>query len=118
MGAVVAVEEKNDSQVITGFIISTEPAPGTAINSGDTVTLFVSKGVETSYAKMIDVRGMKADDAKRKIFNENFLVGTVTFEHSDDVPEGKVISQGIAPGTKTAQKYTEVDLVVSLGPKP
>lgn len=118
MGAVVAVEEKNDSQVITGFIISTEPAPGTAINSGDTVTLFVSKGVETSYAKMIDVRGMKADDAKRKIFNEKFLVGTVTFEHSDDVPEGKVISQGIAPGTKTAQKYTEVDLVVSLGPKP
>ncbi len=118
LGAVVAIEEKNDAQVITGYIISTSPEPGSFINSGDTVTLFVSKGVETSYAKMIDVRGMKSGDAKRKLFNANFLVGTVTFEHSDDVPEGKVISQGIAPGTSTAQKYTEVDLVISLGPKP
>ncbi len=118
LGAVVSIEEKNDAQVITGYIISTSPEPGSFINSGDTVTLFVSKGVETSYAKMIDVRGMKSGDAKRKLFNANFLVGTVTFEHSDDVPEGKVISQGIAPGTSTAQKYTEVDLVISLGPKP
>ncbi len=118
LGAVVAIEEKNDDKVITGYIISTSPEPGSFINSGDTVTLFVSKGVETSYAKMIDVRGMKSGDAKRKLFNANFLVGTVTFEHSDDVPEGKVISQSIVPGASTAQKYTEVDLVVSLGPKP
>ncbi len=118
LGAVVVVEEKNDAEVITGYIISTSPEPGSVINSGDTVTLYVSKGMETSYAKMIDVRGMNSGDAKRKIFNANFLVGTVTFEHSDSVPEGKVISQGIAPGTSTAQKYTEVDLVISLGPKP
>lgn len=118
LGAVVAIEEKNDGEVITGYIISTSPEPGAVINSGDTVTLYVSKGMETSYAKMIDVRGMSSGDAKRKLFNANFLVGTVTFEHSESVPEGKVISQGIAPGTSTAQKYTEVDLVVSLGPKP
>ncbi len=118
LGAVVAIEEKNDAQVITGYIISTSPEAGTVINNGDTVTLYVSKGMETSYAKMIDVRGMNSGDAKRKIFNANFLVGTITFEHSDSVPEGKVISQGIAPGTSTAQKYTEVDLVISLGPVP
>ena len=116
LGAVVAIEEQNDSAVITGYIISTSPAPGSVINNGDTVTLYVSKGMETSYAKMIDVKGMDSGAAKRKLFNANFLVGTITFEHSDSVPEGKVISQGIDPGTNTAQKYTEVDLVISLGP--
>jgi len=118
LGAVVAIEEKNDGEVITGYIISTSPEAGSVINNGDTVTLYVSKGMETSYAKMIDVRGMTSGDAKRKLFNANFLVGTVSFEHSDTVAEGKVISQGIAPGTSTAQRYTEVDLVVSLGPVP
>lgn len=116
LGANVVIEEQNDSAVITGFIISTSPAPGSLINSGDTVTLYVSKGMATSYAKMVDVRGMASADAKRKIFNANFLVGTITFEHSDTVPEGHVISQGIAPGTSTAQRYTEVSLVISMGP--
>ncbi len=118
LGAKVVIEDKNDDSVITGFIISTAPAAGEVINSGDTVTLYVSKGVETSYAKMVDVKGMEAGAAKRKLFNANFLVGTLTYEYSDSVAEGSVISQSIAPGTSTAQKYTEVDLVISLGVKP
>ena len=118
MGAQVTVEEKSDSSVITGFIISTSPEAGSTVNSGDPVVLYVSKGADTSYAKMINVTGLESGDAKRKLFNANFLVGNVTYEYSDTVPEGNVISQGIAPGTSTAQKYTEVDLVVSLGARP
>ena len=66
---------------------------------------------------MIDVRGIKAGEAKRKLLNANFLVGTVKKDYSDTVPEGCVISQSIAPGTSTAQKHSPVDLVISLGPK-
>ncbi len=117
-GAKVAVEEKNDNAVITGYIISTSPEAGTTVKSGDTVTLYVSKGAETAYGKMVDVVGMEAGEAKRKIFNANFLVGTITKEYSDSVPEGHVISQSIAPGTSTAQRYSEVHLVISLGSKP
>ncbi len=118
LGAVVKVEEKSDTDVITGYIISTSPEKGSSINSGDTVTLYVSKGMETSYAQMIDVRGMESGEAKRKLFNANFLVGNVSYDFSDTVPEGNIISQGIEPGTSTAQKQTEVDLVISLGPIP
>ena len=118
LGAKVAVEEKESSSVIAGYIISTTPPAGSIVSNGETVTLHVSKGAHTSYGKMIDVKGMDAGAAKRKLFSANFLVGTVTYEHSSTVPEGKVISQGIAPGTSTALKYTEVPLVVSIGPAP
>ncbi|MBR5296184.1 MAG: Stk1 family PASTA domain-containing Ser/Thr kinase [Clostridia bacterium] len=117
LGAVVTVEEKNDSSMIAGYIISTSPEKGAVIKSGDTVTLYVSKGMETSYAPMIDVVGMESGEAKRKLFNANFLVGTITYDYSDTVPFGNIVSQGIEPGTSTAQKHTEVDLVISLGPK-
>ncbi len=116
LGVKVKVEQKSDPSVIAGYIISTDPAPGSTINSGDSVMLYVSKGAETSYSKMIDVRGQESGEAKRNLFNANFLVGNITRKHSDTVPEGHVISQGIEPGTSTAQRYTEVDLVISLGP--
>ncbi len=117
LGAIVKVEEKNDSNMIAGFVISTSPEKDATINSGDTVTLYVSKGMETSYADMISVIGLESGEAKRKLFNANFLVGTVTHEFSDSVPLGHIVSQGIDPGVSTAQKHTEVDLVISLGPK-
>lgn len=81
------------------------------------MTLQVSKGVETTYSKMINVQGKDAAEAKRQLLNANFIVGTIAKEYSDTVPEGRVIRQSIAPGTSTAQKYTAVDLVISLGPK-
>lgn len=117
LGVKVNVAQKNDPNVIAGYIISTDPAAGTEVKSGDTITLNVSKGAETSYRKMIDVRGEESGEAKRKLFDSNFLVGDIKHQHSDTVPEGHVISQSIEPGASTAERYTEVDLTISLGPK-
>lgn len=117
LGVNVKVDQKNDASVIAGYIITTDPAPGTEVKSGDTITLVVSKGAETAYSKMIDVRGVESGEAKRKLFDANFLVGDIKRQHSDSVPEGHVIEQSIEPGTSTAQRYTEVDLTISLGPK-
>lgn len=115
-GVHTEIQEQFDSSVVNGFIISTSPEANTTIQTGDTVTLIVSKGAETSFAKMIDVRGMDQAEAKRKLLSANFVVGTITKEFSDSVPEGRVISQSIEPGAQTAQKSTAVNLVVSLGP--
>ncbi len=118
MGAEVVIQEKNDPQIAAGYIISTNPPAGSIIDSGDKITLNVSKGVETSYAKMINVVGMEAGAAKRKLFSSKFLIGNVTYQHSETIAEGKVLNQSIAPGTSTAQNYAEVDLIISLGPVP
>ena len=117
LGANVVIEEKFDSSVISGYIISTAPEKGATVNSGDTVTLYVSKGAETAYSKMINVVGQKVEKAKNMLLNANFVVGNIVKEFSD-AEEGTVIRQSIAPGVSTAQKYAAVDLTVSLGPKP
>ncbi len=118
LGANVTVEERFDSSVIAGYIIATTPEAGATINSGDTVNLIVSKGVETTYANMISVVGETAERAKQNLLNKNFVVGRITKQYSETIPAGCVISQSVEKGTKTAQKYTAVDLVVSLGPAP
>lgn len=117
LGANVVIEEKFDAGVIAGYVISTDPAKDATINSGDTVTLYVSKGAETAYSEMINVVGQKVEKAKNMLLNANFVVGNVTKEYSD-AEEGTVIHQSVAPGVSTAQKYTAVDLTVSMGPKP
>jgi serine/threonine-protein kinase len=117
LGAKVSVEEVFDANVISGYVISSKPEAGASVKSGDTVTLVISKGAETAYSSMINVVGMTEGEAKRKLLNANFIVGRITKDFSDTIPEGKVITQSIAAGTKTAQKYTAVDLVVSLGPR-
>ncbi len=117
LGANVVVEEKFDSAVIAGFIISTAPEKGATVNSGDTVTLYVSKGAETAFSDMINVMGEKVEKAKNMLLNANFVVGNITKEYSD-AEEGTVTRQSIAPGVSTAQKYTAVDLTVSMGPRP
>jgi len=118
MGARVEVQKQYDFTVINGYIIATSPPRGTVIENGDKVTLYVSMGVEIKYANMIDVTEKELSQAKRLLLNANFIVGDVRRIFSDTVPEGHVISQSIEPGVSTAQKYTPVDLVVSLGPGP
>ncbi len=117
LGAKVTVEEVFDANVISGYVISSKPEAGASVKSGDTITLVISKGAETAYSSMINVVGMTEGEAKRKLLNANFIVGKISKDFSDTVPEGKVIVQSVAAGTKTAQKYTAVDLVISLGPK-
>ncbi len=114
-GVTVNFEEVFHDTVIAGYVIKTSPAAGETVKNGDTVTLTVSKGKETTYSKMIDVRGIPVAEAKRNLANANFIVGSITKEFSDTVPEGCVIRQSVEPGQSTAQKYTAVDLVVSLG---
>jgi len=115
-GLNVSIQETYDQTVIAGYVITSSPPAGTPVSQGDTITLTVSKGMETTYSEMIDVRGLPVEEAKRKLLNANFIVGSVTKQFSDSVPEGIVIGQSVEPGVSSAQKYTAVDLVVSLGP--
>ncbi|MBQ3866029.1 MAG: Stk1 family PASTA domain-containing Ser/Thr kinase [Clostridia bacterium] len=116
-GATIRVEEQFSTEVTAGHIIATSPEAGKKVQSGDTVTLYVSKGAETNYSPMINVTGMEEAEAKRKLLAANFVVGAITREYSDSIPAGHVIRQSVEPGASTAQRYTAVGLTVSLGPQ-
>ena len=104
-----------DDNIENGNVISTTPAPGTKAEKGTQITMLVSKGSDKK--SVPNVRGMEDSAAQNTIKNYGFNVGSVTYQYSDSVSKGLVISQGVAAGTKAAAG-TSISLVVSSGPKP
>ncbi|MBM7515351.1 Stk1 family PASTA domain-containing Ser/Thr kinase [Nocardioides nitrophenolicus] len=110
------VEEWSET-VEAGRVIRSTPAFGTPeaqrLPVGTSVTLVVSKG-----RKPLKVRsfvGKDADKAKQVLGKKGLDVEVVDETYSDDVPEGRVISQ--TPETGTLYKGDKVELVVSKGPE-
>ena len=103
-----------DDSVESGKVISTTPEAGTKAEKGSTVTMLVSQGSDKKTVP--DVRGMADATAQSTIKSYGFNVGTVTYDYSDSVEKGMVISQTVEPGTK-ASAGTSISITVSNGPK-
>ena len=101
--------------VPAGHVISQDPAGGTEVVTGTAVDLVVSTGV--CVVATPDVVGMTQLDAETLITSSGLVVGQVTYECHDTVPEGYVIGQDPAAGAELVAG-TAVDLVVSTGPCP
>ncbi len=119
--AVTALEDRGlkasrefqySSSVEAGKVIDQDPKGGSTATEGDTVTIYVSQGSETT--KVPNVEGKTESDARTALGDASLNVGTVTQEYSDTVEEGYVISQSVSSGTYV-DMGTSVDLVVSKG---
>lgn len=111
-GFEVIREFQYSSTVASGKVISQSPSSGTALTEGDTVTIYVSQGTEST--KVPNVTGKTQSDAVSALGDAGLNVGTITEEYSDTVAEGSVISQSVASGSYV-DMGTSVALVVSLG---
>ena len=98
------------STIEAGHIAGYEPAVGTALDSGATVTFYVSKGA----AAMPDVMGVQQADACATLDSVNVTYDIVE-TNSTDYETGVVISQDIAEGTEVGYGTT-VNLEVCAGP--
>ena len=98
-----------------GRILDVDPGAGTELDSGSVVTVTVSQGEELFTVP--DVTGSAEADARTTLESAGMVLGKITREFSDDVPEGDVVSQG-EPGGEPAEKATPVDLVISKGVEP
>ncbi|MFI9786510.1 Stk1 family PASTA domain-containing Ser/Thr kinase [Kitasatospora sp. NPDC051984] len=96
-------EQFSDS-VPKGAVISTDPAPGTALSPNSPVALTVSKGMHL----VPDVSGMSKDDAAKALQDAGF-----TAQVSGLLPFGKVTEQSPAAGTPRPQGST-VTITISL----
>ncbi|MCD8300687.1 MAG: Stk1 family PASTA domain-containing Ser/Thr kinase [Clostridiales bacterium] len=114
MGFNVYREFQYSSTIATGQVISQSPAAGSTAHEGDTITIYVSQGTESTVVP--DVRGKTENDARTALANASLNTGTVTQDYSDSVAEGSVISQSVAANS-TVSEGTSVDLVVSKGKK-
>jgi eukaryotic-like serine/threonine-protein kinase len=109
-GFAVDTEDEFSTDVETGRVIETEPAAGTRIEGGSTVTVIVSQG--TDLATVPDVVGVGQQIAENQIESAD-LIANVETENSDQ-PEGTVIAQDPPAGSEV-DSASEVTIVVSTG---
>ena len=113
-GEDVPAEELLGATVRVGHVGAQSPAPGAGVAPGVTVTYQLAKADED--VEVPNVTGMTKDDAVYALEAAGFKV-SVSYDYSDSVGEGKVISQSPSGGGE-AGKGSTVTIVVSKGPKP
>ena len=105
--------EFNDD-VPNGYVLRTEPAVGTSLTAGDTVTLTVSKGPEVVLVEMPDLMGRSESEALTLLEAAGLNWEPVVYEEYDGTP-GQVIYQSVVAHTEV-EKGTTVAFTISIEP--
>ncbi len=113
-GLTVAITQKFSSNVPAGRVLETQPAPGTEVEPGGTVTLVVSKGKDL--VTVPTLTGLKRGDADKEAEKAGITIGNVEDKYSD-APKGEVIHQSQKPGKKV-ERSEPVNITVSKGEEP
>jgi beta-lactam-binding protein with PASTA domain/predicted Ser/Thr protein kinase len=103
------VEKSSDKP--EGTVLAQDPPANEEVNEGTTVRLEVSKG---DLAVVPPVVGKMRDQAVEAIGQAGFRAD-VRFEETDEAPEGQVVRQNPAGGSKKA-KDSRVQIVVAIPP--
>lgn len=105
------ITEVFNAKVPKGFVVSSNPAPGTRVKRETIVDMVVSKGVETfSLASLVGTNG---EQALNELTDAGFNV-TVTYAFDEKVMPGEVISQNPAARADLI-KGAAVEIFVSKG---
>jgi serine/threonine-protein kinase len=102
------------STVASGHVINTEPAAGTEVEIGSSVTVFVSSG--PAPVRVPDLAGQQQATAEASLTSAGLSVGTVTRQPSSTQPAGTVISQSPGAGS-SVPAGGKVNLTVAEAPK-
>lgn len=116
IGARIKIVSIYDDSAEPDIIIRTSPKVGEKIESGDTVTIFVSRNHTHAPVRVRNYTNMPLADAAMLIFSDGLAVGEIKYGTSGDEDEGIVISQSIAEGS-IAFYGSKVDLTVVGKPK-
>ena len=114
-GFVVDVMRESSFVIPSGFVIATDPEPGTAVEKGSRVLLRVSIGTEASVWVLPDFSGMSEDEDKKQLDANLITVGEVIYTRSNTLP-GTILSQTPEAGAVLYTGNAEVGFTVSGGP--
>lgn len=104
-------KEETSETIAAGYVINTDPEPGTEVATGSTVTVIVSSGTANTNQKVPNLTGMTESAAKSLLESYGLQLGEVTQEESDS-PTGTVIRQTVAADTEVA-KGTTVGITIA-----
>lgn len=115
-GLTVSLRPTYVSELPVGTVVETDPAAGTELASGTTVTMYVSREKVDLSRTVPDVTGLSLEDARKALQNSGLILGGVVEDFAELEP-GIVFVQSIAPETEV-RVNTAIDVAVSLGPPP
>jgi beta-lactam-binding protein with PASTA domain len=95
-----------------GVIINQRPEPGSKVREGRQISFVVSDGIVSRY--MPDLRYESMTEVQLALSRAHLQLGNVSYQRSDVVPDGHVISQTPDPLADVYEGST-VDIVVSKG---
>lgn len=100
-------------------VISQKPESDEKVQAGSEVNIVISLGQKEPDVKLVEVPNVigQSEENALVLLENNSMKGKSTYEFSDDVEEGLVISQSIAAGIKVAEN-SEMTIVVSRGKDP
>jgi serine/threonine-protein kinase len=114
LGFTVVVAHGQYDASAKGTVLSVDPAEGTSLHEGSTVTLFPSLGPPP--VPVPDLTGMTLDKATATLKSQGLTLGIVKQIYDDTTPDGSVVRQ--TPSDGNAPKGSAVDLWVSKGHAP
>jgi serine/threonine-protein kinase len=101
MGLKVTTQDDTSTTKPLNTVTSQEPAAGTELKPGDTVTLKVAKPIDVP-----DVTGQTESQARSTLVNAGFHVKATKVDTADETQKGKVVDQTPAGGAKRKRGTT------------
>lgn len=97
-----------------GVVLRCEPAEGTEVTEGTTVTIFVNVRAAITEAIMPNLVGSSKETAITALYKKGLTSVSINEVQKDDVPEGQVISQSVPADTVVSLSET-ITITVSKG---
>lgn len=102
-----------DDDTAVGYVVKTDPAAGSTVSTGTTVTIYVSSGPSKESAVIPNIVGYQYSTAKEELEAAGFVV-TAEYDDESDKDENTVLSVSPNEGEK-AKKGSVATVTVSSG---
>ena len=116
LGLTVEVVEETSRRVEKGYVIEQSIEEGEEVNSGETVTITVSKGTGIEQVSVPNLVGKTEEEAKSLITNTGLSLKEVAETEDSTKNDGVVVKQSLEVGS-TVDKGTEITITVNKLPQ-
>lgn len=114
LGLSPRIQAVADDETAVGYVVRTDPAAGSTVASGSSITIFVSSGPAEEQVTVPNVVGSSLSTAESDLEANGLVRGSVSYDDESDQPEGTVLSSDPEGGTRVSEG-SAVNLVISSG---
>ncbi len=105
-------EYTDNSDILKGQVISTNPERGTAVKAGDIIVVTISNGA--TQVKVPDITNMTKEQAAKALSAVGLAIGQISYENSNDYKKDRISYQSTSGGLKV-DPGTKIDITISKG---